>query len=49
MEQAEEDTFATVAKGLEEDDAKKMAQEKDGQVVTDEDNPDKFAVIVRKV
>lgn len=48
MEQ-EEETFTTVAKGLGEEDAKKMAQEKDGQVVTDEENPKKFAVIVREV
>lgn len=43
----EEDKFSTVAKGLEEEDAKKMAAEKDGQVVTDDENKDKFAVIVK--
>jgi len=43
----EEDTFTTVGKGMEKEDAEKLAQEKDGQVVTDEDNPEKFAVITK--
>ena len=47
VREQEEDRFSTVAKALEEEDAKKMAIEKNGQVVADEENEKKFAVIVK--
>ncbi|MBE3101902.1 MAG: hypothetical protein IMZ47_06490, partial [Firmicutes bacterium] len=47
-EQEEEETFTTVGKGMEKEDAEKLAKEKEGQVVTDDDSPEKFAVITKK-
>jgi len=43
-----EDGYASIAKGLEKEDAEKLAAEKDGMVITDEEDEDKFAVIVKE-
>jgi len=49
VEEQEKDTFKTIAKGITDKvDADKLATEKDGQVVTDEDDEKKFAVIVKE-
>jgi len=47
-EQRDEDSYVTVGKGLEKEDAEKLAADKGGLVVTDEENKDKFSVIVKK-
>jgi len=49
LEEAEEETFITVGKGLEKEDADKLAQDKEGQVIQDEDDDTKFAVITKGV
>lgn len=47
-EEEEKDSFKTVAKGIEDKDtADKLAAEKEGQVVADEEDDKKFAVIKR--
>jgi len=43
-----EDNYVTVGKGLEKEDAEKLAVEKEGVVIPDEENKDKFSVVVKK-
>jgi len=45
----EEGDYITVGKGLEKDDADKLATEKNGTVVNDDKDKEKFSVIVKKV
>ena len=48
LKEQEEDTFKTVAKGItDKADADKLAKEKEGQVVQDEEDRTKFAVLVK--
>jgi len=47
IKEQEEDTFKTIGKGLEKEDADKLASDKDGQVIVDEEDNQKFAVIVK--
>lgn len=47
LKEQDEDFFITVGKGLEKEDAEKLAQEKDGQVIVDPDDDQKFAVITK--
>jgi len=49
LKEQEEDSFKTVARGIEDKDtADKLAKEKEGQVVADEEDEKKFSVIVRE-
>ena len=49
LKEQEEDSFTTIAKGItDKADAEKLANEKDGQVVVDEDDEKKFAVIMKE-
>jgi uncharacterized Zn finger protein (UPF0148 family) len=49
LKEQEEDTFKTVAKGIEDrDTADRLAAEKEGQVVQDEEDDKKFAVITKE-
>lgn len=49
LKEQEEDTFTTLAKGIEDKEtADKLAAEKEGQVVVDDEDDKKFAVLVRK-
>ena len=48
LKEQEEDTFTTIAKGItDKADADKLAKEKEGQVIQDEEDKTKFAVLVR--
>ncbi len=47
-EQQEDDTFTSIAKGIvNKEDADQLAKEKEGQVIQDEEDETKFAVVVR--
>jgi len=48
LKEQEEDIFTTVAKGIiDKADAEKLANEKDGQVIIDPDDKNKFAIIIK--
>lgn len=49
LKEQEEDVFTTVAKGIvDKVDADRLAKEKEGQVIQDPEDKDKFAILVKK-